>query len=135
MPSQHILSRKYRLQFLLSNGCREQNVETVRSAVAILRTDTSSWRTDAKTVRTVLTSVRTDVAILRTDAFRFRTDLESEGHKFISLGLLCATLVKQSYLFIYLFIYLLRKPFERLVEHFERIFLGVRTDNERITNG
>ena len=39
----------------------------------------------------------------KTNISKFRFDLESEGHKFISLGLLCATLVKQSYLFIYLF--------------------------------
>ena len=31
---------------------------------------------------------------------KFQFNLESEGHKFISLGLLCATLVKQR-LFIY----------------------------------
>ena len=40
----------------------------------------------------------------KTNISKFRFDLESEGHKFISLGLLCATLVKQSYLFIYLLV-------------------------------
>ena len=38
----------------------------------------------------------------KTNISKFQFDLESEGHKFISLGLLCATLVKQR-LFIYLF--------------------------------
>ena len=31
----------------------------------------------------------------KTNISKFKFDLESEGHKFISLGLLCATLVKQ----------------------------------------
>ena len=39
----------------------------------------------------------------KTNISKFQFDLESEGHKFISLGLLRATLVKQR-LFIYLFI-------------------------------
>ena len=41
----------------------------------------------------------------KTNISKFQFDLESEGHKFISLGLLRATLVKQT---IYLFIYLCR---------------------------
>ena len=41
----------------------------------------------------------------KTNISKFRFDLESEGHKFISLGLLCATLVKNKV--IYLFIYLI----------------------------
>ena len=41
----------------------------------------------------------------KTNISKFQFDLESEGHKFSSLGLLRATLVKQNiYLFIYLFI-------------------------------
>ena len=38
----------------------------------------------------------------KTNSSKFQFDLESEGHKFISLGLLRASLVKQR-LFIYLF--------------------------------
>ena len=44
----------------------------------------------------------------KTNISKFQFDLESEGHKFISLGLLRATLVKQR-LFIY-FIYLFSPP-------------------------
>ena len=42
----------------------------------------------------------------KTNISKFQFDLESEGHKFISLGLLRATLVKQR-LFIYLFFFTL----------------------------
>ena len=44
----------------------------------------------------------------KTNISKSQFDLESEGHKFISLGLLRATLVKTKtiYLFIHLFIYL-----------------------------
>ena len=52
----------------------------------------------------------------KTNISKFRFDLESEGHKFISLGLLCATLVKQSYLFIYLF-NVLEFPFKDILTH------------------
>ena len=38
----------------------------------------------------------------KTNSSKFQFDLESEGHKFISLGLLRASLIKQR-LFIYLF--------------------------------
>ena len=38
------------------------DVETVRMAVAILRTDTSNWQTDTKTIGM--------------DAYRFQTDMQ-----------------------------------------------------------
>ena len=73
----------------------------------------------------------------KTNISKFRFDLESEGHKFISLGLLCATLVKQSYLFIYLFIYLMWPGFDSRTRRqmWVEFVVGSRPCSERFFSG
>ena len=87
----------------------EQNGrQSIRMDAAVLQTGTSSWQTDGKLFKRMLKSFER-----MSELFEW---------------------MPQYFKWMLMYFKQICKPFKRFVECFERIFLGVRTDDKQITN-